>query len=365
MSGEDGGMSLVSDKDAELLAAYLADDLSAPARLQLETRLEREPALQKELNQQQRVLDEVRRLPLRSAPRNFTLSVEQAQALRQSAPSAPTLQRPVAVPQRVPVRPRRLNAWSLASAAAVVLVVMGGALAIFNRVPSSNPASGVVALAPTQTSAPAPVFTEADVGVMAFQAEIQASASPAEAEAADAALVLPSPLPSQAALPSALPAMTMTQSLLFEAVPAGAGISPNSAEETLGGASATTGMDAFQSAMPAIQSFTPSAVERALAPVPQDAQAVPPSTEGDSSSGAGQAEMDIMNLSLATPVNNGQATAEQSTFGLADSAPAAEGAMPAQPLLGGGMPPAAKANEEALWLNLLRLLWLILQLGGR
>ncbi len=65
-----------SSQDIELLSAYIDDALSDAERASLESRLQREPALQRELNELRVVVQAVRALPPVKAPRNFTLTAD-------------------------------------------------------------------------------------------------------------------------------------------------------------------------------------------------------------------------------------------------------------------------------------------------
>jgi hypothetical protein len=70
--------STITERDRELLSAYLDNQLEPAERARLETRLAGEPALSAELDALRRTVAAVHALPAVRAPRNFTLSAKTA-----------------------------------------------------------------------------------------------------------------------------------------------------------------------------------------------------------------------------------------------------------------------------------------------
>ena len=72
----------LSQRDLELLNAYLDDALNEKEKQRFEARLARSLALQKKLKEYTQLKVALRELPKQPAPRNFTLSPEQARAYK-------------------------------------------------------------------------------------------------------------------------------------------------------------------------------------------------------------------------------------------------------------------------------------------
>jgi len=72
----------ITPRDIELLCAYLDNELRPAERARLETRLQSEPTLTKEMEGLRRTRAMLRSLPLRRAPRNFTLTPAMVGATR-------------------------------------------------------------------------------------------------------------------------------------------------------------------------------------------------------------------------------------------------------------------------------------------
>ena len=72
----------LSQRDLELLNAYLDDALNEKEKQRFEARLARSLPLQKKLKEYTQLKVALRELPKQSAPRNFTLSPEQARAYK-------------------------------------------------------------------------------------------------------------------------------------------------------------------------------------------------------------------------------------------------------------------------------------------
>lgn len=128
----------LSDRDAELLSAYIDDMLPADERRNLEARLENDSFLRRELEAMRQTVAWVNALPTLKAPRDFTISAEDI---------APT-------PRKVIPMPRQ-NWWFAASAAAIVIVLIG-VMAILPNITQQAPASDAtfeqVAIANTDTA---------------------------------------------------------------------------------------------------------------------------------------------------------------------------------------------------------------------
>lgn len=95
-----------AERDTELLSAYLDDALSPRTRRALEARLQHEPALARQLDEMRRTQMLLRSLPKAKSPRNYTLTPQQAAAIRQ-------------LPGRTPM----VDLW-LRTATAVVAVML-------------------------------------------------------------------------------------------------------------------------------------------------------------------------------------------------------------------------------------------------
>ena len=128
----------LSDRDAELLSAYIDDMLSADERRSLEARLENDLFLRRELEAMRQTVAWVNALPTLKAPRDFTISAED-----------------VAPPTRKVISMPRQNWWFAASAAAIVIVLLGIVAilpSISNQAPASDATFEQVALANTDTA---------------------------------------------------------------------------------------------------------------------------------------------------------------------------------------------------------------------
>ena len=138
----------LTDRDAELLSAYIDDALDADTRTSLEARLEQDADLRQELRSLQQTVALVRSLPDVRAPRNFTLTPEMV-GLNDPAPMSQ--EKPI-----LKVVPRRRSVWeiALASAAAFVLV-FAGALVVMRVMNDEAPPTDnamQVAAAPSMTA---------------------------------------------------------------------------------------------------------------------------------------------------------------------------------------------------------------------
>lgn len=165
-----------NERDAELLSAYIDNELSAPERAELETRLVVDPVLQAELRDLRQTLALVRSLPVLPAPRNLTLRAD-------------------AVADGSSAQPRMMQAsnprfWRYAPALAAALLVLAiGFVALLPQlVDFGNVNQGLssqqVANAPTQS----PQATQNRVAPTATMLASPIVAQPEAASADEAAL---------------------------------------------------------------------------------------------------------------------------------------------------------------------------------
>lgn len=106
----------LSEQDAELLSAYLDNMLAHDERQQLEKRLEDNDFLRGELDAMRQTVALFNVLPTLKAPRDFTIT-------------AADVALPVQSEKIIRLKPRN-NLWYLASAAALVIVVIGIAIVL-------------------------------------------------------------------------------------------------------------------------------------------------------------------------------------------------------------------------------------------
>jgi hypothetical protein len=126
---------MISQRDLELLNAYLDGELDAPARAALEARLAAEPALRRELESLRVVIGLVRGLPRLTAPRSFALSPEQA---------------------RPPRSLRLQRALPILSAAAAIAIIIFGAILLTRPTPPPAQETTGAAVVLVSTATPAP-----------------------------------------------------------------------------------------------------------------------------------------------------------------------------------------------------------------
>ncbi len=127
---------VLTEQEYEALSAYLDDMLDTAERAELESRLENEPLLRAELDTLQQTVTLIRELPPIKAPRDFRLTPEMVAANR----------------PRLQFIPQRYSAQWLSAAAAVLVLAIGGLLAVTFLNPSGEPAPLEVAVLPTDTS---------------------------------------------------------------------------------------------------------------------------------------------------------------------------------------------------------------------
>ncbi len=144
----------LTDRDIELLSAYLDDALSSEERAALDARLTAEPVLRRELGELRQTVALVHDFGRMSAPRNFTLTAAMVR------------------PPRILFFPATATVSFMSAVAAIVLVA-AGALLLARPVPSVLTASAPVAqtrqiaFAPTATTA----LGNASDGLFAAQTE--------------------------------------------------------------------------------------------------------------------------------------------------------------------------------------------------
>lgn len=168
----------LSERDAELLSAYLDEHLSAAERAELEARLQSDSELRAELIALRQTLRLVRELPTLRAPRDLRLRPEQV---------AP-------VPQLV-VLPRAPRVWRVlgAAAAGLALVLVGGLFLLSqqNLAPTLPPQAIAALPSPTQD-------TSISGAAPALAQPQQSTDMPAPTEAAEVQRALPAAPPPMA-----------------------------------------------------------------------------------------------------------------------------------------------------------------------
>lgn len=219
-------MARITDRDIELLSAYLDGELTTAERSALDARLQVEPELRRELDTLRATVTLIQGLPAVKAPRDYTLD---------------------APPPRLWIFPATAAFSAISAAAATLLVVLGVITLLSTAAPTAAPSAGapLVAAQPTSFSTPTAAATKLTAspspaalgGMRANSAAAKASATQTttseeqEAAGADAArlaepgaLMLPaSPAQPQEAAPSimmesaALP--TGTADFFFGAAP--------------------------------------------------------------------------------------------------------------------------------------------------
>lgn len=165
----------LTDRDAELLSAYIDEMLTDDERADLERRLQSDAFLRQELAAMRQTVLFVANLPQLQAPRNFTLTAEMVadappEAAEQNAPT----------PKIIPLYRKRWFQTLSTLAAVFVMVVAGGLVFLTSNLPAGEPDAGFVPQSAQVASAPT-------------QAARTAAESPAEDSTA---------LPTQTAQPS-------------------------------------------------------------------------------------------------------------------------------------------------------------------
>lgn len=130
-------MARLTDQDTELLSAYLDGDLTTAERSALDSRLQAEPELRRELDTLRGTVNLIRALPPIKAPRDYTLDARQFR------------------PARLWVFP--LSAVSAISAAAATLLVVLGAITLLSSgAPQALPSAALIAVQATNLSTVSP-----------------------------------------------------------------------------------------------------------------------------------------------------------------------------------------------------------------
>ncbi len=200
----------LSDRDYELLSAYLDGGLAAAERSALEQRLNTEPALKAELAALAETVALLNQLPSRRAPRNFTLT--SAMIGRGTTPRRGLLYLATS------------PAFSAVSAAAAVFLIMIGAFLVLqggNLALPSQSGPAPVAIQPTDGAIPGGGIA---LSLTPFEETIvqrsMADTNVPSTEAQEQALFA-APLPTQAVegTPSPSPVTALTTSAPVEIVP--------------------------------------------------------------------------------------------------------------------------------------------------
>lgn len=133
----------LSEHDAELLSAYIDEMLSVDEERELEARLLKDAFLRDELAAMRQTVLWMNALPTLKAPRDFTISVEDV-ALAEKASGRKV----------IPMQNR--NTWYLASAAAIVIVIVGIAVILpsLSMSPASDNTAESIAFSATERILP-------------------------------------------------------------------------------------------------------------------------------------------------------------------------------------------------------------------
>ncbi len=188
----------VTDHDYELLSAYLDGTLSESEHQVLETRLQNEPSLRRELDALRQTVALVKQLPPLKAPRNFTLDIHMVR------------------PSRLLIFPTTTAFSALSAIAAILVLVVAGLLLMTPSLSQAPPEPQSLASIPTHAitaeseDGAANVFPSRTATIALptqaaspFEAPEEAAGAAAmdEQESADTLALLPtaSPLPPPAA----------------------------------------------------------------------------------------------------------------------------------------------------------------------
>ncbi len=125
-----------SDRELELLSAYLDDQLGAGERARLERRLAQEPKLKATLDDLRSVKTTLTALPKVKPPRNFTLTLKQLEARGLAAPARP--------PTRLFALVNVATALAAVLFAVLITADLGGSFNLAN--PAEAPAAQVESL---------------------------------------------------------------------------------------------------------------------------------------------------------------------------------------------------------------------------
>ncbi len=199
----------LTDRDYELLSAYIDGELSATERANIERRLQSDAIWQQEYEALRTTTQLVRNLPTLQAPRDFTLTPQMAQAARRITP----------LPKR-----RRTNYTPWAVLVAAVFVMVIGAAILFSQRPAprseSDNTQQVVAAAPTsvptQAETPLALAPPLAASTMTATASPMPTALPTQAIERSGATTMP-PAPSDAGDVTAVAMEDMAQTTMQEA----------------------------------------------------------------------------------------------------------------------------------------------------
>lgn len=207
---------MVSEQDFERLSAYIDGELSPDEQTALEQRLQREPALRRELDELRVIVQAVRGLPAVQRPRDFTLSPEM---VGMAAPARAA---------RFLLFPATPLVSALSSVAAALLLIGGGLLlytaagpldsavyapapvAIEPTAPAPQQAPVIQTARPTatvtETPPPTPAPAEAETDMEMAESADEAAESQNEAMA-EAATLFDAALTATSAPPTATPGL--------------------------------------------------------------------------------------------------------------------------------------------------------------
>lgn len=251
---------MLTDRDYDLISDYLDGALTDTQRATVESRLANDPEFAAELEAIRRTVALVKGLPELVAPRDFTLSRQQAIDIDRELGRTP-----LAAPPRPRLLPRRF--LPLVSAAASTLLVVVGALALFTgqaRPPLPTYSSAVAmvtedALTPTQTAAETNTALESELVEESALYEIEQTTTEAALEESEAPSVM-------MVVPEGTPTPAATQDMALRALP------PQTATVSM---------------TPVAQAGVPSTAPPPIAPSP-----LPSATDDDAPGGMGGGAMD-------------------------------------------------------------------------
>jgi len=138
----------LSDRDYELISAYIDEMVSDEERIEVETRLQSDALFRRELEAMRQTVNFINQMPIRSAPRDFTLTPDMV------APKQPDLK---------VLSKRRNNTVWLSAAAGFIVILFAGILfaSVLDNTPTIPEASNqAVANAPTEIAMTATIETE-------------------------------------------------------------------------------------------------------------------------------------------------------------------------------------------------------------
>ncbi|MCU0463127.1 MAG: hypothetical protein MUF38_01010 [Anaerolineae bacterium] len=202
---------MLTDRDYDLISDYLDGALTDAQRATVESRLANDPEFAAELEGIRRTVALVKGLPELVAPRDFTLSRQQALDIDRELGRTP-----LAAPPRPRLLPRRF--LPLVSAAASTMLVLVGALALLTgpaRTPSPSPASAIAMVAEdalTLTKQGDEQATESQMTEESALAEIEQSTTETAFEESEAPAVM-------MVRPEGTPTLAATQDMALRTMP--------------------------------------------------------------------------------------------------------------------------------------------------